>query len=93
MSEREAVWQRILVNIIAPVTAAAILGMYAAMLDLSKAMAVVQSQMADMRAERDDQYTKAEVNQRFEEVFRTNQHQYSLLEDHEQRIRKNETRQ
>lgn len=91
MPESESVWQRILINVVAPITAAAILGLYALALDLSRSMAVVQSQIADMRAERGSQYTKAEIDQRNEEIFRTNQHQYGLIEDHEKRIRANES--
>lgn len=88
-------WERLTIGIVAPVLAAAILGVYnsmasvgEALAEFGKAQAVMQSQILDVRARLSGIYTREDAKQRHEEIFRTQQHQYSLLEDHEARIRK-----
>lgn len=93
-------WERLVIGIAAPIIAAAILGVYSAISglgdsfqELGKAQAVMQSQLVEMRASMQGIYMRRDAEQKHDEIFRTNQHQYQLIEDHEQRLRKLETRQ
>lgn len=81
-------WERLVIGIAAPVIAAAIVGVYVTMQDLSKAQAVTQAQLAEVQLRLSGIYTEAQATARHEEIFRTNQHQYELIEDHETRLRK-----
>lgn len=92
MSDRQTVWERLLIGIAQAVIALMVIAVYTKLDDLGKSLAVVESQMADYRSSKEDYYTHQQAKARHEDIFRTNKHQYGMLEDHETRIRRIETR-
>ena len=92
-TERVAMWERLVMMIVAPLITAAIIGVYSTMQTFAQNQAVMQSQMNDMRERIGGIYTRREADRAHDEIFRTDQHQYKKLKDHETRIRKLEGRQ
>lgn len=59
--------------------------------ELRQTQAVIQAQLAEVRTVMSGIYLRREAEERHQEIYRTNQHQYGMLKEINDRLRRVET--